>query len=43
MRDGDTVGGLLVGLIKAGKGLASIGGLVVSCSDLPVGEMSKDD
>lgn len=36
MADGDIVGGLLVGLIEAGKRLASIGWLVVSRCDLPV-------
>lgn len=34
MSDGDVVGGLLVGFIKAGKGLAGICRLMVSCSNL---------
>lgn len=42
IRDGDAVGGLLVGFIKAGKRLASIGWLVVSGSDLPADKMNKD-
>lgn len=42
MDDGDAVGGLLVGLIEAGEGLAGISGLVVSCGDLPVKKTKTD-
>lgn len=41
MSDGDFVGGLLVGFIEAGKGLASICWLMVSRSNLS-GDQMKD-
>lgn len=36
MSDGDIVGGFLVRFIEAGKGLASIRWLMISCSNLSV-------
>lgn len=41
MSDGDFVGGLLVGFIEAGKGLAGVSGLMISCSNLS-GDQMKD-
>ena len=40
MSDGDVVGGLLVGFVKAGKGLAGICWLVISRGDLSGDEMN---
>lgn len=39
MSDGDAVGGFLVGLVKAGEGLASVCWLMISGSDLSEDEI----
>lgn len=41
MSDGDVVGGLLVGFIKAGKGFASVCWLMISRSNLSGNEMKE--